>query len=222
MADVGRPDVRMGVDVRLDGHWTFLSSRSVFIWSASLHCSFAIRLTPGRPQGPPRRRRSAGPALAVGEHGRRVDAQQVVDRGQDVLGGDPAFGRVAGDLVGPADDPAAGDAAAGHHHRVASRPVVAAAARHGRGDPRRPAVLAQEDDQGLVEQPAPVEIHEQARERPSRPGSSSSFIRGKWSQWVSQPVPASPYSSQKTVTNRPPASTSRRAVSEAWPKRVMP
>ena len=47
-------------------------------------------------------------------------------------------------------------------------------------------------------------------------------MRGKWSQWVSQPVPARPYSSQKTVMNRPPASTSRARSSDAWPKRVMP
>src|SRR4051794_2438232 len=87
-----------------------------------------------------------GAALAVGEELGRVDAHQVVDCRQDVLRADPAFDRVAGDPVGLADDPAAGDAAAGHDDGVAPRPVIAAASRDGRGDPRRPTVLAQQDD----------------------------------------------------------------------------
>ncbi len=48
--------------------------------------------------------------------------------------------------------------------RVAARPVVAAAA-PARAQLRRPAVLAQADDQRLVEQPARVEVDQEARER---------------------------------------------------------
>src|SRR5262245_54693747 len=64
-------------------------------------------------------------SLAVGQQSMVVDAEQVVDRGQDVLGRDAALNRVARDPVRSADHPSTRDPAAGEDHRVAARPVVA-------------------------------------------------------------------------------------------------
>ena len=54
------------------------------------------------------------PADAIGQHQGRVDAQEVIGRGQEVLGADRAVCGVAGDLVGLPDDPAPADPAAGN------------------------------------------------------------------------------------------------------------
>ena len=91
------------------------------------------------------------------------------DGGEDILGRDGALGGVGGNLVGLSDDVAPGDAAAGEDDGVAARPVVTAAAAAG-GDLRRPAVLADADDQRLVEKATGFEVDEQAREGAVEPG----------------------------------------------------
>ncbi len=75
-------------------------------------------------------------------------------------------GRSAGSLAILSDWPTTrprATPAAGHDDRVAARPVVAASAVAER-QLGRPAVLAQQDDQGLVEQPATIEVDQQPRE----------------------------------------------------------
>src|SRR5581483_4272578 len=69
-------------------------------------------------------------------------------------------------LVGGADDRPAPDAAAGHPHGEAGGVVIAAAAA-ALADGRA-AEFSAPDDQGLVEQPGPLEVGEEARHRPVR------------------------------------------------------
>src|SRR3954451_10124847 len=56
-----------------------------------------------------------------------VDAEQMVHRGQQVLGADGPVGYIARLLVRGANDLAASGPAAGNKRRVATRPVIAAA-----------------------------------------------------------------------------------------------
>ena len=98
---------------------------------------------------------------AVGEPRARVDAQQMIHRRQQILGRDRTvfhFGRAA---VGRADDAAAGDAAAGKNRRVRLRPMIASAPLDVRGELRRAAMLADADDQRLVEQAAALQVEDQ-------------------------------------------------------------
>ena len=66
------------------------------------------------------------PAGEVGEHQVGVDAEQVVDRGDEVARGDGVVERVGGELVGRAEDEALLDAAAEEEGEAALGPVVAA------------------------------------------------------------------------------------------------
>ena len=72
--------------------------------------------------------------------------------------------------VGRADDLAAADPGAGEDGREDGRPVVAA----GLHDLGRPAELAGDDDQRLVEQAGLREVVEQGRRRPCRARAGAS------------------------------------------------
>src|SRR5258707_11401341 len=58
-----------------------------------------------------------GPALDVGDHRVRVDAEEMERGGEDVLGRDGRIADVAAVLIGAAHDAAAGDAATGESDR---------------------------------------------------------------------------------------------------------
>ena len=95
-----------------------------------------------------------------------VEAQEVQNRGVQVVDVDGLLdGRVA-ELVGGAVDLAALDAAAGEPDRKAPVVVVAAHARLAARelDGRRAAELAAADHQRLLEQPALLEVGQQRRD----------------------------------------------------------
>ncbi len=136
-----------------------------------------------------------------------------------------ATGRSAGyaaDRVAATDDAAPLDAAAGKITRPALRPVVAAA---GRIDPRRAAELGQVADQRVVEHAALVEVFDQARYTPGRTSAPrcsrmpSIDVNGLV-PWMSQVISSKTVRNVLTVTNRTPASISRRASRQHWPKRL--
>ena len=89
------------------------------------------------------------------------------------------------DRVGRAVDGAPLDAAAGQPHGEAVRVVVAALAllRH-----RHPAELAAPDDQRLVEQPAPLQVGQQAGDRLVGPARTCAAWFVSTSSWASQPL----------------------------------
>src|SRR5260370_3109763 len=99
-------------------------------------------------------------ARAVGELGLRIDAHQVIERGQDVLGGDGAFDDAAGVFVSLADDLAASHAATGKDTAVSLRPMIPSAAANVL-NLRRSAMLAYAEDERLVEQAASIQIVDQ-------------------------------------------------------------
>ncbi|NBT17586.1 MAG: hypothetical protein EBT00_02210, partial [Proteobacteria bacterium] len=101
-----------------------------------------------------------GAAGVVDEVGRRIDAEDVVDRGVEIEGGDGPVLHSLAPGVGAAHDPPPADSAAGHEGEHGVAPVVAAGRAHG---PRRAAVAAvvharratelpAEDDHRLLEQ----------------------------------------------------------------------
>src|SRR5207247_134633 len=91
-----------------------------------------------------------------------VDAQRAADRGHEVEGGDRPFDDGGGLGVGAADDLAAADAGARHHAAPRTRIVIAARLGAAGVDPWRAAELAHPDDQRVVEQPAVLQILDQA------------------------------------------------------------
>src|SRR5205814_2242118 len=125
------------------------------------------------------------------------------------------------DLVRGAEDPAPADAAPGHHQAEAVGPVVAAA---GRVELRGPAELAHHDHQGLVEQPAPVEVLDQRGE--GRVGRREQLGPRPVEVVAVRVVALAPlapsWRTQLTCTSRTPASTIRRARSADWPKTCRP
>src|SRR5262249_11154702 len=86
-----------------------------------------------------------------------IEADQVQERGVEVVDRDAIFDGAETELVGGANGLAASDAAAGKPHGVAVRIVVAALAalRH-----RRPAELAGPNDEGAVQQAPLFEVRE--------------------------------------------------------------
>ncbi len=113
-------------------------------------------------------------------------------------------------------------AAAGHDDRVAPRPVVAAAA-VAQAELGRPAVLAQEHDQRLVEQPAAVQVDQQAGERLVEARQELVLHAG---EVVPVGVPAG--AGQAVLVpedgDEPAAGLDQppRGRGDAWPKSVMP
>ena len=112
----------------------------------------------------------------------------MVERDQQVLRPD---GPVPGDLaarVRRADDRSPGEPAARGQHAHHVAPVVAARDRVGAGHarlvhPRRPAELAHDQDHRRVEQPAVVEVLDQAADRgveDRQAPTSSRFSRLEW------------------------------------------
>ena len=115
-------------------------------------------------------------------------------------------------------------AAAGEVDRPALRPVVAPA---GRIDPRRAAELRQVAHQRVVEHARAATGPRAARCRPGRTsGQTMSCIPSidvnGFEPWMSQVISSKTVRNVLTVTNRTPASISRRASRQHWPKRVMP
>ena len=101
-------------------------------------------------------------AVVVGKRGGRVDAQHVVERGQDVLrsiGLSCWHGRGA---VGGTDDLAHFQSAADEHCTAGLRPMVAAAARIDLG---RATKLAPYDDRHIAIEAAVVEVIDERAER---------------------------------------------------------
>ena len=134
--------------------------------------------------------------MVVDDRG-RVDAEGVVDRGQQLAGVDGVVERGGAGLVRLAVDVAAADAGAGDDGRVAVRPVVAAVgavavARGADALLRAAAELADGDDQRLVEQAALVQVGRAGRRGPGRAsgrtGSSSGSVRPVWwsHEWLSE------------------------------------
>ena len=99
-----------------------------------------------------------GPVGLVPDEGVGVDAQVVVDGGQDVVVVDRSAGGRAAELVGRADDLADLHAAAGEQGRVDPRPVVAAGVLVDLG---RAAELAPDDHRDVPVQTAGVDVLDQ-------------------------------------------------------------
>src|SRR5262245_58471717 len=91
-------------------------------------------------------------AVKVGERRARVDAQQVIDCGHDILETDVAAPGALGARVGLADHLAHAQPAAEEHHTARIGPVLAAGT--GLSDLRRPPELAEHDDQHVSIKPA--------------------------------------------------------------------
>ncbi len=103
------------------------------------------------------------PVSLVLDEGVGIDAEVVVNGGQDVLIGDrPAGGRAA-ELVGRADDLANLHAAAEQEGRVDPGPVVAAAVLVDLG---RAAEFAPDDHGDVAVEPAEVDVLDQRRDAP--------------------------------------------------------
>src|SRR5271157_2161920 len=114
----------------------------------------------------------------VQDHGGRVDAEGVVDRGEQLAWMNGIRQRRRAGLVGPAVDVAPLDARAGDHGRIAIGPVVAAiraVAVARRADPllRTAAELTDGNHKGILQQPALVQIGKQARETLVKHGAGS-------------------------------------------------
>ena len=125
------------------------------------------------PAFPRRLRLRPEPGRSDGWCGRRAACcgstpKQMIHRRQQILGRHRAVLDLARLAVGRADDAAAGDAAAGKNRRVGLRPVIATAPVHVRGELRRAAMLADADDQRLVEQAAPLQVEDQPGIRTDR------------------------------------------------------
>src|SRR5687767_13710440 len=94
-------------------------------------------------------------SLPVEDREMGVDAEGVVEGGDDVFGGDGIGGGMGGEPVLRAEDLSPPDAAAGHDQAEATGPVVAAAILV---EPGGPPELPHHDHEGLVEQAAEVEV----------------------------------------------------------------
>ena len=94
-----------------------------------------------------------------------VDAEVVVDRGEQVLRMERAFGRVFGFGVGGSDDLAHRKSTAGDQRGLSLRPVVSAEATVGRSDARSAAELAHSDDENFLVESTLVDVGDQCRER---------------------------------------------------------
>src|SRR5438034_11762102 len=86
-----------------------------------------------------------------------IDAHEVIEGRQNILGRDRALLHAAGNFVRLAYDPAAGDAAAGEEAAISLGPVIAAAAARIL-NLRRSAVLADTENGRLVQEAAGVEV----------------------------------------------------------------
>ena len=150
---------------------------------------------------------------------RRVEAKPPEKRGGEVGGGDGVGVGVGAELVARAEGDPAPNSAAGQDHAVAVGPVVAPGAGVDLG---RPAELAHGDDQGFLEQPAAAQVVDQGRERPVG-RRDQVVLEPAEDVCVRVPVGLCPlYWPSYTVTNRTPASTSRRARSTLCPSLVRP
>ena len=110
-----------------------------------------------------------------------------------------SFGNAPGRVRRPVGPPAA-DAAAGHDHRLALRPVVAAGVLV---DLRRAAEVAGPVDQRLVQQPAVLQVFEQGGERPVGVRQAAVLERGEV-VLVRVPAADARRSSTRSRTARPP------------------
>ena len=97
------------------------------------------------------------PTLGIVNDHRVIDTQQMIHRGQHVLGADRMIGHVAAMLVRGSHDAAAGHAAAGHQCRIDARPMIATAP-FDVGDMGRATMLAGANNQRFVQQTPPVEV----------------------------------------------------------------
>ena len=151
-------------------------------------------------------------AEAVGES-LVIDAQEVQDRGVEVVDLDLVLDGVVAVVVGGAVDGAAFDPAAGQPDGEAVGVVVAAVGslRH-----RGAAEFAAPDDQGRVEQAARLEVLEQAGDRLVDGAGVVLVAVPSDSPCWSQRSP--PTSGQSSSTKRTPRSTRRRASRQWRPK----
>lgn len=100
----------------------------------------------------------------VGELVAVVDAEVVVDRGEQVLRVEWAFGGVFGFGVGGSGDLAHAEFSAGDERGLSLRPVVSAEATVGGRNTRRAAELADGDDEDFFIEATLVNIFDQSRE----------------------------------------------------------
>lgn len=105
-----------------------------------------------------------GAAGEVGELVAVVDAEVVVDRGEQVLRVERAFGGVFGFGVGGSDDLAHAESSAGDQSGLSLRPVVSAEATVGGRDARSAAELADGDDEDFFVEAALVDVFDQSGE----------------------------------------------------------
>ena len=99
------------------------------------------------------------------------DAERVINRGGHVIGLLRIAGGVRGNLVGGADDRAAGDSGTGEEDALHRAPMIAARLLIRVGEQRQfwsAAELARHDDHRAVEQTARLQIVEQCRQRAIR------------------------------------------------------
>lgn len=108
------------------------------------------------------RDRAAG---EVGELVAVVDAEVVVDRGEQVLRVERAFGGVFGFGVGGSDDLAHAESSAGNQSGLSLRPVISAEAAVGGCHARSATELTDSDDEDFFFEPARVDVGDQSRER---------------------------------------------------------
>ena len=101
------------------------------------------------------------PSSAIGDGGRGVNTEVVVERREDILKGNGSVLDVGGLLVRRADDLAGPHAAAGQQGEIDRRPVVPAGSLV---DDRRAAELAPDDDRDILVQPALMKVFDQRGE----------------------------------------------------------
>src|ERR1051325_4216644 len=102
------------------------------------------------------------PPAAVRERHRGVDAHRAVERSEELRRRGAAIARVFAASAGGADRLTHAETAAGDHRAHERAPVIAAA--HVAVDARRAAELAPDDDDGVVEHTAIVQVLDQIRD----------------------------------------------------------
>jgi hypothetical protein len=158
----------------------------------------------------------AGPAEPVGNHRLGVDAEQVVDGGQDVLGRQRCVGHLAANAVGLADDLASCESAAGQQGGIGLRPVAAPAAVNPRTtvDPGSATVLADTEDEGFVEEAMGFEVFQQGGQCLVQAGAEQVAHLGE------VPIVRVPGALQVVVIVPEHCRETRAGV--AWPNKCMP
>ena len=158
------------------------------------------------------------PTGQVRKHHLRIDAQEMVHRGDQVAGRDGPFGRVGSEFVAGTQYESFFDPAPEEQCETALGPVVAAGLAVNAGSASH---LAHDDDHRGLQQPAPIEVFDQGRTDFIEVWQIERFEHREV-LLVRIPVARASRDSVVTPTKVTPASTNLRATSKLVPKSDLP